>query len=222
VLVFDLDGTLVDSAPDLADALDALLEEQGLAPHGLDTTRKLIGHGISNLVLRGLERRGLTLDAAALAAQAERFREIYARNLSRKTRPYEGVAAALPQLHAEGWRMSVCTNKLERYARQILEDLGLLRYFEIVAGPDTFEAGKPDPRHLLRTVEALQGTVARAIMVGDSEVDVGTAKAAGMPIIAVSYGYTKTPLADLTPEAIVDRFADVPPAIARLSAGWPS
>ncbi|MDQ7251097.1 phosphoglycolate phosphatase [Dongia sedimenti] len=219
-IIFDLDGTLVDSAPDLADALDTLLLEQQLAPLGLDVARRLIGHGITNLVRRGLELRGVALQPEDLASHSGRFLELYSANLSRKTRPYPGVAAALAQLHAEGWRLGVCTNKLERYARQILSDLDLIRYFDVVAGPDTFGVSKPDPVHLMRAVESLHGTVARSIVVGDSEVDVATAKAAGIPIVAVSYGYSRTPLPALEPELIVDDFRAVPAAINTLRSAW--
>lgn len=220
VLVFDLDGTLVDSAPDLSDALDALLAEQGLAPLGLAVARRLIGHGISNLVLSGLQRSGISPDPDRLSTSIERFREIYSGNLSRKTRPYAGVAAGLERLHGAGWRCGVCTNKLERYARQILSDLTLIGFFDVVAGPDTFGIGKPDPGHLLRVVEALGGSIARSLMVGDSEVDIATAKAAGVPIVAVTYGYCKTPLATLAPDLIVEDFDAVAPATARFLAAW--
>ncbi len=219
-IIFDLDGTLVDSAPDLADALDTLLLEQKLSPLGLDATRRLIGHGITNLVRRGLELRGVALQPGDIAHHSGRFVELYSANLSRKTRPYPGVETVVAQLHADGWRLGVCTNKLERYARQILSDLGLIRYFDVVAGPDTFGAGKPDPVHLVRAVESLRGAIARSIIVGDSEVDVATAKAAGIPIIAVSYGYSKTPLATLEPELIVDDFSAVPAAINTLCSAW--
>jgi phosphoglycolate phosphatase len=216
-LVFDLDGTLVDSAPDLADSLDLLLVEQGKQPLGLDVGRSLIGHGISNLVAKGLERSGLKLDRAELEKRITRFHEIYAANLSRRTRAYAGVEQALPQFREQGFRLAVCTNKLERYSRQILHDLKLAQHFEQVAGPDTFGIAKPDPRHLLLTIESIAGNGKPALMIGDSEVDVALAKAAGIPVIAVSYGYSKVPLADLMPDALVDSFAELPTQISRLS-----
>jgi phosphoglycolate phosphatase len=130
------------------------------------------------------------------------------------------VEAGLAQLRKKEWRCGVCTNKLERYARQILSDLGLIGFFDVVAGPDTFGIGKPDPGHLLRVIEALNGSAARSLMVGDSEVDVATAKAAGVPIVAVTYGYSKTPLATLGPDLIVEDFDAVVPATARIRAKW--
>lgn len=215
-LVFDLDGTLVDSAPDLADSIDLLLVEEGKRPLGLDVGRSLIGHGISNLVAKGLDRSGLKLDGPELEKRIKRFHEIYAGNLSRKTRPYEGVKEVLPQFKEQGFELAVCTNKLERYSRQILVDLELADHFRLVAGPDTFGIAKPDPRHLHMTIDRLAGNGKRALMIGDSEVDIALAKAASVPVIAVTYGYAKTPLAALEPDAIVDRFSQLPKEVARI------
>jgi phosphoglycolate phosphatase len=215
-LVFDLDGTLVDSAPDLADSLDLLLAEEGRQPLGLEVGRSLIGHGISNLVAKGLERSGLTLAGPELDNRIKRFHEIYAGNLSHKTRPYAGVTESLPLFRRQGFKLAVCTNKLERYSRQILADLGLDVHFEQVAGPDTFGIAKPDPRHLLLTIESIKGNGKPALMIGDSEVDIALAKAAAVPVIAMTYGYSKVPLADLMPDAMVDSFAALPAQIDRL------
>jgi len=215
-LVFDLDGTIVDSAPDLADALDLLLAEQGKPPLGLAVGRSLIGHGISNLVAKGLDRSGIKLDGPELDSRIKRFHEIYADNLSRKTRPYPGVKDGLSLFRDKRFRLAVCTNKLERYSRQILADLELARHFDQVAGPDTFGIAKPDPRHLLLTISSLAGNGKPALMIGDSEVDIELAKAACIPVIAVTYGYAKTPLAALNPDALVDRFDRVEGEVARL------
>ncbi|MBL8895884.1 MAG: HAD hydrolase-like protein [Rhizobiales bacterium] len=215
-LVFDLDGTLVDSAPDLADSLDLLLAEQGKRPLGLDIGRSLIGHGISNLVAKGLDRSGLKLDGPELEERIKRFHEIYADNLSRKTRPYAGVKEGLSLFQSQGFRLAVCTNKLEKYSRQILVALELAAHFDQVAGPDTFGVAKPDPRHLLLTIESLEGKGKPAVMIGESEVDIALAKAAGIPVIAVSYGYAKVPLAPLQPDALVPSFDALPTEVHRL------
>jgi phosphoglycolate phosphatase len=215
-LVFDLDGTLVDSAPDLADALDTLLVEKGAPPLGLDIARSLIGHGISNLVTKGLNRSGVSLEPQDLERQIKRFHEIYAGNLSQKTRPYPGVKESLSLFNNEGWRLAVCTNKLEKYSRQILADLELADYFHKVSGPDTFGIAKPDPRHLLLTIEALDGTGKPALMIGDSEVDIAVAKAAVVPVIAVTYGYAKEPLAALKPDAVINSFDQLPSQVNRI------
>jgi len=209
-LLFDLDGTLVDSAPDLADALDIVLAERGFEPVGLAQTRQMIGHGIPKLVEAGLSYRGVDLKPHVLANAVDRFRDYYADHLSVKTRPYPGVVDGLTLLSSRGWNMAVCTNKLESYARRILEDLGLIGFFDIVAGPDTFGISKPHPAHLLR---ALPDRYEAAIMIGDSDVDIAAAKAALLPVIAVSYGYCKIPISLFSPDRIVDRFSEVPEAI---------
>lgn len=211
-LVFDLDGTLVDSVPDLAGALDGLMSEKGLEAIGVAATRKLIGHGIPNLVGSALALRGVEWHGEQGMADVGRFKEIYSGRLSRETRPYRDVAETLSLLAAAGWRMAVCTNKPERFARTILRDLGLDAYFPVVAGPDTFGVGKPDPRHLTETAKAAGGG-GPIIFVGDSEVDIATAKAAGLPVIALSYGYAKARLDPLSPDALIDRFADIPAAL---------
>lgn len=217
-IICDLDGTLVDSASDLADALDVVLTEHGLEPVGVEGTRKLIGHGIANLVKRGFEVRRHGLVKADLDAATARFRDLYAERLPARTIVYPGVPGALDHLQAEGWRLVVCTNKLEAFSRTILDRLGLLRYFAVVAGPDTFGVAKPDPQHLLRALPAGRPQDYIAIMVGDSEVDIGVAKSACLPVVAVTYGYSQTPLASLAPDALVDSFAEVPGQVARIAA----
>lgn len=216
-LIFDLDGTLVDSAGDIAGSLDTLMEERGLAPFGLEQGRKLIGHGIANLVKGALRQRGVADVEAAAPPLVARFTEIYAGRLTRITRPYDNVPETLAALHDDGWRMGVCTNKRESFARQIVKDLGLDRFFVFVCGPDTFNVSKPDPRQLLETAREVNGG-SPLVFVGDSEVDVETAKAAGCPVIAMSYGYTKKPLESLSPDAITGNFADIPAALRRILA----
>lgn len=220
-IVFDLDGTLVDSVPDLAGALDTLMSEKGMAPIGVDIARRLIGHGIPNLVRRALAERGVEWEEEAGAASIRRFTEIYGARASRETRPYPDVARVLGQLAADGWRMAVCTNKMERFARAIVDDLDLGRFFAVVAGPDTFKVGKPDPRHLTETAKAAGGREP-IIFVGDSEVDIATGVAAGIPVIALTYGYTKTPLDGLGAARLIDVFGELPEAIASvLTEGLP-
>ena len=216
-IIFDLDGTLVDSAPDLADSLDALLIENGFDAIGLAATRNLIGHGISNLVLKGFGVCGQQLNEIEAVAATQRFQVLYAERLPAKATLYPQVNESLSHLSSLGWRMVVCTNKLETFARPILEGLGIAHYFEIIAGPDTFGVAKPDPRHLLRTLPRDVPESYLSIMVGDSEVDIITAKAAGLPIVAVTYGYAHTPLNTLVPDALVDRFSEVPAAIADIA-----
>lgn len=219
VVLIDLDGTLVDSAPDLADALDLLLAERGLAPIGLDGTRRLIGHGIASLVQRGLAARGVDLDAQGLDLAVTRFRTLYADRLPAKACLYPGVRDGLDELVADGFRLAVCTNKLQGFSTRILAGLGVLDHFALVAGPDTFGVSKPDPRQVLMTLEALGATPSDAVLVGDSEADMQAGRAAGVPVIAVTYGYAASPLEVYDPYRLVGRFAEVPAAVRALMKG---
>lgn len=208
----------MDSAQDLASALDLLLAERGLQTIGLAGTRRLIGHGIPNLVDQAFASRGVRLDAQGLVEATERFKSLYAGCIPNGSVLYHGVEATLAWLQAAGWRLVVCTNKLEAFSRTILDALGVGHFFDIVAGPDTFGIGKPDPAHLLRTLpEGRLEANHPAIMVGDSEVDIATAKAAGIPVIAMSYGYAKVPLETLEPDAVADSFDEIPALVARLT-----
>lgn len=215
-IIFDLDGTLVDSAPDLADALDTLLFERGLEPLGLDHVRRLIGHGVAELVRKGLAVRGVRLAEEDQSQAVQRFLLHYTKHLSRRSRPYPGVVEGLRELRQAGWRMVVCTNKLEASARGLLQDLDLLSGFALVAGPDTFGVAKPDPAHLLQCLPAGRGGV-EAVMVGDSPVDVQAAKAAGIPVIAVTWGYGGDALAASEPDRTAEDFATVLTLVPRLA-----
>lgn len=216
-IIIDLDGTLVDSAPDLADALDELLQERGLETIGIDGARKLIGHGIVNLVKKALQLRVQSVTPISLETATTRFRELYAKRLPAKAVAYPGVFDALKSLKADNWRLVVCTNKLESFSRQILEGLGLAAFFDVIAGPDTYGVAKPDPQHLLRTLPKSMPPGYKTIMIGDSEVDVETAHAAKIPVIAVTYGYSKIPLAQLKPQALASSFTEVPKLVRKLA-----
>jgi phosphoglycolate phosphatase len=216
-VIFDLDGTLVDSAPDLADTLDTVLGEQGLAPVGLEGTRALIGHGIAALVRGALIQRGCEMGEAEFSAILERFLHIYSGQLSAKTQTYPGVRRALVTLRRARWRLVVCTNKREDFSRKILEDLGLLPEFDVIAGSDTFGVAKPDPAHLTRTLPQGPPAPHLAIVVGDSAVDVEAARAAGLPVIAVAWGYARRPAHELGADEVVDSFEQVPAIVEKLA-----
>lgn len=217
-IVFDLDGTLVDSAPDLADALDKLLEQRGHKGLGLATVRGMIGNGVAELVRLGLAARGDVLSAAELAQAVQRFLMLYTASLSNKSLPYPGTEDALAQLRQAGWRLAVCTNKLEASARGLLSDLGLLQAFAMVAGPDTFGVAKPDPRHLQLCLNAISRPGQAALLVGDSEIDIATARAAGIPVIAVNWGYARVPLAELSPDMLIEDMGELVGAVETLFA----
>ena len=181
-ILFDLDGTLVDSLPDLAASLNRVLAEEGLAPFAAQEVTGMVGDGLAALLARALAERGRNRDRALLA----RFRRDYFGAVAVASRPYPGVPETLAELAAEGWRMAVCTNKPEEAARRRLAALGLDAWFTCVAGADTFQVRKPDPRHLLATLDAAGGTAARAIMLGDHANDVAAARAAGIiPVFAL-------------------------------------
>ncbi len=166
--------------------------------------------------MRGaLKLRGASGADEDVAVDLSRFMEIYGARLTAITRPYPGVRETLNLLHGEGWRMGVCTNKREAFARAIVDDLELSEFFSIVSGPDTFGVSKPDPRQLLETAKAAGG-YSPVFFVGDSEVDVASAQAAGYPVIALTYGYSKVPLESLSPDALLSDFTEVPGAIGVL------
>jgi phosphoglycolate phosphatase len=217
-VVFDLDGTLVDTAPDLVGTLDELLAHEGLPPLGLEAGRLLIGGGPRAMIARGFEQAGASLSGQRLAKLTERFLARYAARLVEASRPYPGAGAALARLKAAGARLAVCTNKPTDLAIGLMRGLGLERLFSAVVGPDAAPARKPDPRHLLAAIAAAGGDPRRALMVGDSAGDAQAARAARVPLILVSFGYADPPAAQLAPDVLVDHFRDLPRACVRLLA----
>jgi phosphoglycolate phosphatase len=218
VIAFDLDGTLVDSAPDLVATLNHLLAEEGIAPLPFDQGRSLIGHGARRLLQRGFEAQGLSVEGAALEALFERFIAHYNLHSADLTRPFPGVPESLEALRAAGARLAVCTNKLTRLSTPILEALDLARHFDAVIGADLAPAPKPDPRHLEMAVQAAGGDIRRAVMVGDAGTDAGAARAAGTPLVLVSFGYTEVPARELRPDRLIDHFDELFPACLELLA----
>ena len=203
-VVFDLDGTLVDTAPDIIAALNALLAEQGRPSLHAAAVRQLIGDGAQKLVERGFAATGGPAPQA-LAGLSRRFLELYEPRVARLSRPFPGVRETLGQLADAGLRLGVCTNKSSRVTRRLLDDLALSGYFAAIAGGDV-PARKPDPKHVLGVLDALGATPETALMVGDSANDVRAARAAGVRIAVVSFGYTTVPAAELGADALIDRF----------------
>lgn len=216
VIAFDLDGTLVDTAPDLIGTLNHLLGEEGLPALPLDEARPFIGHGARRLLERGFHAAGQVLHPARLEVLFERFIPHYLGRIAEESRPFPGCEAALDALRAGGARLCVCTNKPTGLSVALLDALDLSRRFEAVIGPDAAPAAKPDPRHLQAAVDAAGGHMGRAILVGDSSTDAGAARAAGAGLILVSFGYTEIPAADLGPDALVHDYGDLPAACLRL------
>ena len=215
-IVFDLDGTLVDTAPDLIGSLNVLFGRERLAPIALEAGRGLIGGGVRRLIERGLSLQGRTFTAAEIDRLFADYITHYAEHIADSSRPFPGVEAALDALAARGSRFAVCTNKLAWLAVRLLDRLDLSARFVAICGRDTFGIEKPDPDVLRRTIAAAGGDLADSIMVGDSATDIATARAAGVPVVAVDFGYTDVPVAELDPDRIISHFDALPAAVGAL------
>ena len=220
-LVLDLDGTLVDTAVDLVTTLNVILAKEELQPVPLDQARALIGRGAKALLLRGFAANGITQTPERIDALYEEFIAHYARHIADASRPFPNVVNTLERFAKEGWLLAVCTNKLEGLSRVLLDRLNLKHYFAAVCGADTLPAPKPDARAFLETVARAGGNPADAVMVGDSETDVYTARAAGAPIVAVDFGYSTVPVQDLAPDRIISDFAELWDAVATVRPAAP-
>lgn len=217
-IVFDLDGTLVDTAPDLIAALNHVLAKEGLAPIPLESARNMIGAGARKLIERGLEAEDRAASLADITRMTTDFIDHYAAHIAVASRPFDGLLGALDQLSANGCKLAVCTNKLEWLSKKLLEELDMTWRFAAICGADTFGVAKPDPAILRQTIALAGGTLATSIMVGDAGPDVGAARRAGIPVIGVTFGYTEVPIADLKPDRVIDHFRDLPNAITELLA----
>lgn len=216
-LVWDLDGTLIDSVEDLADALNALLEEHRLPPHELYAVRGMIGRGAVRLIDVGFADAGRAIGTEGAQALLPRFLEIYADRATRKTRLADGAAEVLDRLGKSGFVHAVCTNKPQRISMQILDALGVAGRFAAVIGGDSTARKKPDAEPMLACLAALGVEPSDAIMIGDSRVDVEAARAVDMPVIVVSYGYANEPIRQLAPDAVIDSLAELPKKLGELS-----
>jgi phosphoglycolate phosphatase len=217
-IVFDLDGTLVDTAPDLINALNHVLDREGLPPLPLHSARNMIGAGARKLIERGLEGEGRSVGVEDINRLTADFIAYYADHIADESRPFEGLEAALDHLAARGHRLAVCTNKLEWLSKRLLDALGLSRRFAAICGADTFGVQKPDPTILRETVARAGGQLSTSIMVGDAGTDVGVARRAGVPVIGVSFGYTDIPIADLKPDRVIHHMKDLPDAVTGLTS----
>ena len=217
-LVCDLDGTLVDSAPDLSGALNTVLAERDVPPVPLEEVRNFVGGGALLLIRRALARAGVSErhDAGRMLG---RFLDVYGARLTRESRPYPGVPDALRTLAGWSHPLAVCTNKPEDLARRMLVELELEFFGEAVVGGDTFGFRKPDRRALEAAVARAGGTPARAVLVGDSRTDVETARNGGVPVILVSYGYRTDAIETLAPDFVVHEFGSVPNVVRGLGRG---
>ncbi|HEX5795924.1 MAG TPA: phosphoglycolate phosphatase [Geminicoccaceae bacterium] len=217
-VVFDLDGTLVDTAPDLHAHLNEMLAELGRAGLELAEIRPLIGDGAKALLKRGLEASGGVPASADLDALFLDFLTRYTARPLRFGAPYDGVAEVLQELHAAGVRLGVCTNTAQAPSERLLAELGLARYLPVVIGGDSLAVKKPHAGHVQAVLERLGSRAARAVMVGDSENDLLAARAAALPCILVSFGYTPIPARELGADLVIDRMDELPDALAALAA----
>jgi phosphoglycolate phosphatase len=215
-IVFDLDGTLVESAPDLIAAVNATLATEGFGPIAYEQGRPLISRGARALLQFGLEAADEPQSAATAAALFGYFIEYYSRHIADETRPFPGVVNALEVLKAAGATLVVCTNKPTELSRSLLDKLDLTRFFGGVMGIDAVTAAKPDPAHLIEAVKGVGGDLARTVMVGDADTDAGAARAAGTPLILVDFGYSDVPASELGPDILLHHFDDLVKACGTL------
>jgi phosphoglycolate phosphatase len=216
-IVFDLDGTLIDTAPDLISTLNITLAREGMPAVPYEEARKMIGGGARGMIEKALIAEGHGGDTVKLKAELDRmfgdFVEHYAAHIADHSRPFPELEMALDGLAAAGYRLAVCTNKLEWLSVRLLDMLDLTRYFAAICGQDTFGMQKPDPEVLRRTIVKAGGAPDRAIMIGDSGTDVRTARAASLPVIAVTFGYSEVPIESLRPDRLISSYGELRAAI---------
>lgn len=216
LIVFDLDGTLVDTAPDLIDTLNVILARHDVPAIGFDDARAMIGAGVKPLLQRALTSHGIHLPADTIDVLYDEYLQLYAAHIADRSRPFPGLEQALDALAAEGCRFAVCTNKLEWLSVRLLDALGLAERFSAICGQDTFSMRKPDPEMLRLTIMRAGGSLRQAVMVGDSMTDVVTARSAAVPVVAVDFGYTETPPAQLGADRLISHFDALPAAVQSL------
>jgi phosphoglycolate phosphatase len=209
ILVFDLDGTLAETAGDLISTLNVLLAREGLPTVASSAARGLVGAGARALIEGGFALNGAPLAPDRVDPLVRDFLDHYEAHIADESVLFPGVRAALDRFSDAGFRLAVCTNKPERLARLLLEKLDIADPFAAICGRGTFPMHKPDPRTLMLTIEAAGGDPRRALMIGDSKTDIDTAKNAGAPVVAVDFGYTDTPVAELAPDRVISHFDEL-------------
>src|SRR5262245_16630786 len=215
-IAFDLDGTLVDTAPDLIGTLNLILARHDVPPVDFDAARAMIGAGAKPLLQRALASKGVRISPDELDHLFGEYLQHYAAHIADQSRPFPGLVNALDTLEQQGCRLAVCTNKLEWLSVRLLDGLGLSSRFAAICGQDTFGRPKPDPEMLRLTVARAGGDAANAVMVGDSMTDIATARAANVPVVAVDFGYTEIPPADFHADRLISHFDALPQAVFEL------
>lgn len=213
LVVFDLDGTLIDTAPDLITSLNHTIAALDLAPVGYEDLTHLVGQGAKAMIERALRLRGHPLSDEMLSPLLERFIAFYSDTMPGDSKLYPGLLAAMERLKAAGFRLAVCTNKMESLALTLLHKLDLTGHFAAITGGDTFSVRKPDAQHLIGTVERAGGELSRTVMIGDSINDILVARNAGVPSIAVPFGYSDVGVETLEPSRIIAHYDELTPAL---------
>lgn len=206
IIVFDLDGTLVDTAPDLLDSLNYSLACAGLEHADNAELRGFVGLGARVMIQRAYASHGKSVEDGELDRLLAVFLDHYTAHIPGKSALYPGVLAALDRFAEAGYTLAVCTNKHEGLSKRLLGALGIAGRFAAICGGDTFAFRKPDPRHLKSTIAQAGGDPERALMVGDSRTDIDTAKAAGIPVVAVDFGYTDRPVSEFEPSRVISHY----------------
>ncbi|MFT4090646.1 MAG: phosphoglycolate phosphatase [Asticcacaulis sp.] len=215
-LAFDLDGTLVDTAPDIIGTLNDLLADHGAAPFPVEAARRFVGRGARSLIERGFKAANLDIGTEAEAALLPVFLSRYAERIDHESHPFDGVYETLDLLSAKGAKLAVCTNKPYDLSVLLLTRLNMIDYFGIVVGADSVTNKKPDPEHLKACTDFYGLPLTQSVLIGDSETDFLTARNAGVPSVLFSFGYNEAPVADLKPDALLHHFNELPTALAKL------
>jgi phosphoglycolate phosphatase len=207
--VFDLDGTLVDTAADLSNAINYTLSTLGLAAVPMERLRPIVSHGARAMLEEALTIRQGPMPPTEVNRLLDVLIEFYGKNIANESRAFPDVETVLPRLRAQGVRLAVCTNKREYLARRLLRTLRLEQLFDAVTGRDTLPVHKPDPGHLIGTVILADGDLGRCVMIGDSEIDISTAKSAGVPSIGVTFGYSRAPITQFEPDRVINHYREL-------------
>lgn len=215
-IAFDLDGTLVDTAPDLVRALNVVVAEDGLENVALSDVRAMVGRGARVLIERAYAAQQHHIDSADVDKKVDRFIEVYKAGIADLSQPFEGCLEVLDLLEEKGARLSVCTNKPSVLADALLDALGMTHRFERIIGPDRTEAKKPDAAHFWSAVQDAGPNLA---LIGDSITDVACAKAAGISSVILTHGYSEIPHQALGADAVITEFGSLPDTLAELWQG---
>lgn len=215
--VFDLDGTLIETAPDLAAALNHTLSEHGYPTVAPDKVNPMIGDGAAAMLRRGLAVVGVEMTDAEMKPLLDTYMAYYIDHVADFSHPFPGLLEQLEAMKAAGFKLGVCTNKAIRFTEKLLAELDLTRHFDAILGGDSLPVRKPDPEHLLATLREMGCAPERAVMFGDSNNDVQAARGAGVKVVLVSFGYTSIPVPELDRDALIDHFDELPTALASLA-----